>query len=141
VTQHSCTCPSLVCSSESCSTRWMCWLPRAVTGRLQRFCHPQFVISPLLLSGCRPRGRERRVDRGLVHKDLKAAKILLSTGAGETWLSGFCLASHFARERQIPDPAARTQECCWVYNASKQMWPLKSAAGLASTRLSNLRPI
>jgi hypothetical protein len=39
--------------------------------------------------GRRPRGAERKVKRGLVHKDLKPAKILLSTGTVEASLLGF----------------------------------------------------
>jgi hypothetical protein len=45
------------------------------------------------------------------------------------------------RRISISVGAARTQNCCWVYNAGKQKLPFKSAAALAWTRLSNLRLI
>jgi serine/threonine protein kinase len=42
--------------------------------------------------------------RGLVHKDIKPANILLNEATGEVRLSGFGIASRFARERQSPHP-------------------------------------
>ena len=42
--------------------------------------------------------------RGLVHKDIKPANILLNEATGEMRLTGFGIASRFARERQSPHP-------------------------------------
>jgi serine/threonine protein kinase len=42
--------------------------------------------------------------RGLVHKDIKPAHILLNEETGEVRLTGFGIASRFARERQSPHP-------------------------------------
>ncbi|WP_426414158.1 AAA family ATPase [Bradyrhizobium ganzhouense] len=42
--------------------------------------------------------------RGLVHKDIKPANILFNEATGEVRLTGFGIASRFARERQSPHP-------------------------------------
>ncbi len=42
--------------------------------------------------------------RGLVHKDLKPAHILVNCSDGQARLSGFGLASRLPRERQAPEP-------------------------------------
>ncbi|WP_024519657.1 AAA family ATPase [Bradyrhizobium sp. Tv2a-2] len=42
--------------------------------------------------------------RGLVHKDIKPGNILLNEATGEVRLTGFGIASRFARERQSPHP-------------------------------------
>jgi serine/threonine protein kinase len=42
--------------------------------------------------------------RGLVHKDIKPANMLVNSTTGEVKLTGFGIASRLPRERQAPDP-------------------------------------
>jgi PAS domain S-box-containing protein len=42
--------------------------------------------------------------RGLVHKDIKPANVLVNEATGEVRLTGFGIASRLPRERQSPDP-------------------------------------
>src|ERR1700720_2851471 len=50
-------------------------------------------------------GALRRVhERGLVHKDIKPANILVDPASGGVWLTGFGIASRLPRERQAPAP-------------------------------------
>jgi PAS domain S-box-containing protein len=50
-------------------------------------------------------GALRRVhERGLVHKDIKPANILVDEANGGVWLTGFGIASRLPRERQAPAP-------------------------------------
>jgi PAS domain S-box-containing protein len=60
-----------------------------------RFLHLAIAISFAL-------GRLHQ--RGLVHKDIKPANILLNDATGEVRLTGFGIASRSARERQSPHP-------------------------------------
>jgi PAS domain S-box-containing protein len=47
----------------------------------------------------------RRVhDRGLVHKDIKPANVLVDSASGGVWLTGFGIASRLPREHQAPAP-------------------------------------
>ena len=43
-------------------------------------------------------------ERGLVHKDIKPANILVNRTTGEVRLTGFGIASHLSRERQAAGP-------------------------------------
>ena len=43
-------------------------------------------------------------ERGLVHKDIKPANILLDPVTEQVWLTGFGIASLLPRERQAPEP-------------------------------------
>ncbi len=50
-------------------------------------------------------GALRRVhERGLVHKDIKPANILVDAASGGVWLTGFGIASRLPREHQAPAP-------------------------------------
>src|SRR5271154_7451215 len=50
-------------------------------------------------------GALRRVhERGLVHKDIKPANILVDEASGGVWLTGFGIASRLPREHQPPAP-------------------------------------
>jgi PAS domain S-box-containing protein len=42
--------------------------------------------------------------RGIIHKDIKPANVLVNSETGQCWLTGFGLASRLPRERQAPDP-------------------------------------
>src|SRR4029077_3063950 len=43
-------------------------------------------------------------ERGLIHKDIKPANILVDGASGGVWLTGFGIASRLTRERQAPAP-------------------------------------
>src|SRR5580704_9077453 len=42
--------------------------------------------------------------RGLIHKDIKPARILVDSASGSAWLTGFDIASRLPRERQAAEP-------------------------------------
>ena len=42
--------------------------------------------------------------RGLIHKDIKPANVLVNSVTGQVWLTGFGMASRLPRERQAPAP-------------------------------------
>src|SRR5260370_5182370 len=42
-------------------------------------------------------------ERGLIHKDIKPANVLVDTATGQLWLTGFGIASGLPRERQSPE--------------------------------------
>ncbi len=42
--------------------------------------------------------------RGLIHKDIKSANVLVGPKTGHVCLTGFGIASRLPRERQSPDP-------------------------------------
>ncbi len=42
--------------------------------------------------------------RGLIHKDIKPANILVDVASGGVWLTGFGIASRLPRERPNPEP-------------------------------------
>src|SRR5438094_3158253 len=43
-------------------------------------------------------------ERGLIHKDIKPANVLVNHATGQVWLMGFGIASRLPRERQAPEP-------------------------------------
>jgi PAS domain S-box-containing protein len=47
----------------------------------------------------------RRVhERGLIHKDIKPANVLVDMASGGVWLTGFGIASRLPREHRVPEP-------------------------------------
>jgi PAS domain S-box-containing protein len=47
----------------------------------------------------------RRVhERGLIHKDIKPANLLVDASSGGAWLTGFGIASRLPREHRVPEP-------------------------------------
>jgi predicted ATPase/signal transduction histidine kinase/CheY-like chemotaxis protein len=42
-------------------------------------------------------------ERGLIHKDIKPANVLVNAANGGVWLTGFGIAVHIPREHQIPE--------------------------------------
>ena len=42
--------------------------------------------------------------RGLIHKEIKPANVLVNPSTGQVWLMGFGIASRLPRERQTPEP-------------------------------------
>src|ERR1700758_2483 len=42
--------------------------------------------------------------RGIIHKDIKPANVLVNSVTGQCWLMGFGIASRLPRERQTPEP-------------------------------------
>ncbi|MFL5152833.1 MAG: ATP-binding protein, partial [Microvirga sp.] len=42
--------------------------------------------------------------RGLIHKDIKPANVLVNGASGQVWLMGFGIASRLRRERHSPEP-------------------------------------
>ena len=77
--------PAANCSAISSACRWM-------SGRFLRI-----AVGVAAALG-------KAHQRGLIHKDIKPANILVNTASGEVWLTGFGIASRLPRERQPPDP-------------------------------------
>ena len=42
--------------------------------------------------------------RGIIHRDVKPANVMVDMTAGKVWLTGFGIASELPRERQTPEP-------------------------------------
>src|SRR3984893_6713797 len=47
---------------------------------------------------------DRLHQRGIIHKDIKPANVLVNSVSGRCWLKGFGIASRLPRERQAPEP-------------------------------------
>jgi PAS domain S-box-containing protein len=57
----------------------------------------------LIASGLSAALRELH-ERGLIHKDIKPANVLVDSATGHVWLTGFGIASRLPRERQSREP-------------------------------------
>jgi serine/threonine protein kinase len=66
----------------------------------QPFEIEKFLRFALALSGALSRFH----GRGLIHKDIKPANVLIEPATGQVWLTGFGIASRLPRERQAPEP-------------------------------------
>ena len=44
-------------------------------------------------------------ERGIIHKDIKPANVMVDPTSGQVWLTGFGIASDLPRERQAPEPS------------------------------------
>ncbi|WMT71322.1 AAA family ATPase [Bradyrhizobium sp. Ash2021] len=74
-------------------------------GPLDRLLGQPLEISHFLRIAIRLVGALRRVhERGLIHKDIKPANILVDAASGGVWLTGFGIASRLPREHQAPAP-------------------------------------
>ncbi|MBV8587043.1 MAG: AAA family ATPase, partial [Verrucomicrobia bacterium] len=47
---------------------------------------------------------DRLHQRGIIHKDIKPANVLVNSATGQCWLKGFGIASRLLRERQSAEP-------------------------------------
>jgi predicted ATPase/signal transduction histidine kinase/CheY-like chemotaxis protein len=72
---------------------------------LDRLLGRSLAISEFLRIAIPLAGALRQVHaRGLIHKDIKPANILVDVASGGVWLTGFGIASHQPRERPDPEP-------------------------------------
>jgi PAS domain S-box-containing protein len=72
---------------------------------LDRLLDRQLNASHFLRIAIPLAGALRQVhERGLVHKDIKPANILVNEASGGVWLTGFGIASRLPREHQAPAP-------------------------------------
>jgi predicted ATPase/signal transduction histidine kinase/GAF domain-containing protein len=72
---------------------------------LDRLLGKPLEISEFLRIAIALAGALRRVhERGLIHKDIKPANVLVDVAKGGVWLTGFGIASRLPRERQHPGP-------------------------------------
>src|SRR6202008_4746 len=72
---------------------------------LDRLLGQPLELSPFLRLAIAVAKALRRVhERGLIHKDIKPANILLDAASGGVWLTGFGIASRLPREHQPPAP-------------------------------------
>jgi len=61
---------------------------------------PDFLRIAIPLAGVLRKVHER----GLIHKDIKPANIMVDAASGGVWLTGFGIASRLPREHQAPTP-------------------------------------
>src|ERR1700692_3504320 len=74
-------------------------------GPLDRLLGRPLDVSHFLRIAIPLAGALRHVhERGLIHKDIKPANILVESASSGVWLTGFGIASRLPRERQAPAP-------------------------------------
>jgi serine/threonine protein kinase len=66
--------------------------------------HPMELERFLRLAAALSAALGRVHERGLIHKDIKPAHVLVNSATGQVWLMGFGIASRLPRERQSPEP-------------------------------------
>jgi PAS domain S-box-containing protein len=66
--------------------------------------HPMELERFLRLAAALSAALGRVHERGLIHKDIKPAHVLVDSATGQVWLMGFGIASRLPRERQSPEP-------------------------------------
>ena len=72
---------------------------------LDRLLGKPLGVSHFLAIAISLAGKLRQMhERGLVHKDIKPANILVDAASGRLWLTGFGIASRLPREHQAPAP-------------------------------------
>ena len=42
-------------------------------------------------------------ERGIIHKDIKPANVMVASGSGQVWLTGFGIATDLSPEREAPE--------------------------------------
>jgi serine/threonine protein kinase len=65
---------------------------------------PMELVRFLSLAINLPAGLGRLHRRGLIHKDIKPANILVKSESNKVWFTGFGIASRLPRERQVAEP-------------------------------------
>jgi serine/threonine protein kinase len=72
---------------------------------LNRLMHEPMEIGRFLrLAVALSAALSRLHGRGLIHKDIKPANVLVNSATGQVWLTGFGIATRLPRERQSPEP-------------------------------------
>jgi PAS domain S-box-containing protein len=72
---------------------------------LNRLMHQPMEIGRFLrLAVALSAALSRLHGRGLIHKDIKPANVLVNSATGQVWLTGFGIATRLPRERQSPEP-------------------------------------
>src|SRR5215469_6467733 len=66
----------------------------------QLLCQPLELACSLRLAVGLSSAIDRLHQRGIIHKDIKPANVLVSSAAGRCWLRGFGIASQLPRQRQ-----------------------------------------
>jgi serine/threonine protein kinase len=57
--------------------------------------------------------------RGLIHKDIKPAHVLVNVSTSQVWLTGFGITSRLPRERQSPAPLSFSKEHSLTWRRSR----------------------